>query len=203
MAYSDFKNLKQLQEKFGILNKKTSLFNKIKSIKPSEYLLHDLQEAKDYPIYASEKAKSEFIITPLIKEIRRINQHFKLYSGYNFDVAPEMGLNGFCDYLLSSDVESFEINSPVFCLIEAKDRSVEEGFAQAGAEMYAAKIFNEKNGQALPCIYGCVTNAEAWNFLKLEENTLFIDDKKYYSIEEDELLPQLLGAFKAIVDFYD
>lgn len=202
MAYSDFKTLKQLHEKFGILNKKTNLFNKIKPIKPSEYLLHDLQEAKDYPIYTSEKAKSEFIITPLVKEIRRINQNFKLYSGYNFDVAPEMGLNGFCYYLLSSDTESFEINSPVFCLIEAKDRSVEEGFAQAGAEMYAAKIFNDKNENPLPCIYGCVTNAEAWNFLKLKENILYIDEKKYYNIEEEELLPQLLGAFKIIVDFY-
>jgi len=42
-------------------------------------------------------------------------------------------LYGFCDYLLSTHTQTLEINSAVFCIVEAKNRAVAEGFAQAGA----------------------------------------------------------------------
>jgi hypothetical protein len=41
--------------------------------------------------------------------------------------------------------------------------------------MYAAQIFNERKGKAQKAIYGCVTNAFSWCFLKLEEKNLYID----------------------------
>jgi hypothetical protein len=67
------------------------------------------------------------------------------------------------------------IEAPIFCLVEAKKGEVEEGFGQCGAEMYAAQIFNERKGKAQKAIYGCVTNAFSWCFLKLEEKNLYID----------------------------
>jgi hypothetical protein len=68
-----------------------------------------------------------------------------------------------------------EITAPIFCLVEAKDGKVESGIAQCGAEMYASILCNEMEGTPRNVIYGCVTNAYSWCFLKLENKTLYID----------------------------
>jgi hypothetical protein len=41
--------------------------------------------------------------------------------------------------------------------------------------MCAAQLFNEREGNPRKVIYGCVTNAFSWCFLKLEAKTLYID----------------------------
>jgi hypothetical protein len=41
--------------------------------------------------------------------------------------------------------------------------------------MYAAQIFNEREGNPKKQIFGCVTNAFSWCFLKLENKNLYID----------------------------
>jgi hypothetical protein len=60
-------------------------------------------------------------------------------------------------------------------MVEAKKGEIEEGFGQCGAEMYAAQLFNQRHNNPQKVIYGCVTNAFTWSFLKLEQNTLSID----------------------------
>lgn len=201
MAYSDFKSLRQLKNQFGINDDYAKLFQNITPIEPSDYLKNDLEEALDIPSSFSEKAKSELIITPILKELRRKNKHFNFFSGYSFDVDISTGLNGFCDYLMSHVAKSIEIKAPVFCIVEAKNRTVEEGYAQAGAEMIAARKFNDGEGLPTPIIYGCVTNAEVWSFLKLEGNTLFIDEVRYYSTNEN--IAELLGVMLYIINQYD
>ncbi len=47
-------------------------------------------------------------------------------------------------------------------------------------------------------IYGAVTNAYEWVFLKLEGNTVFVDKKRYYLNE----LPKLLGVLQFITNQY-
>jgi hypothetical protein len=59
--------------------------------------------------------------------------------------------------------------------IQQEKDNIEEGYAQCGAEMVAAQIFNQKHHNPEKIIYGCVTNAFSWCFLKLEENLLSID----------------------------
>ncbi len=71
------------------------------------------------PLYNSEKAKSELLIMPILKKIRRNNKFLNIFSGYNFEVNGSVGLNGFYDYLLSTDTQSLEVNSAVFCIVEA------------------------------------------------------------------------------------
>jgi hypothetical protein len=41
--------------------------------------------------------------------------------------------------------------------------------------MYAAQLFNQQHNKEQAAIYGCVTNALVWCFLKLENNNLLID----------------------------
>ena len=144
-------------------------------------------------------AKSELLIAPIFKELRRHN-HFTIsfYSGYLFDVQPENGLTGYCDYLFTTETQSIDIKAPVFCIVEAKNRSVEEGIAQAGASMIAAKIFNDRKQRPTEAIFGCVTTAYEWIFMKFNDNILEIDITQRYSLEQHSL-PYLLGVLQRIV----
>ncbi|MBV8078022.1 MAG: hypothetical protein JO284_16565, partial [Planctomycetaceae bacterium] len=45
----------------------------------------------------TEKARSEFIVAPILAEVRRLMGHrISLFSGVDFTVAPDQGLNGTC-----------------------------------------------------------------------------------------------------------
>ena len=181
MAYSDF-TLTKLEKKFGITHQSKLLFEILedKMIVPSAHLLEDLDFASKMPAF-SEKAKSELLIMPILKEFYRTNQDkLTIFSGYSFDVDAKNDLNGVCDYLLSAFPHLLEIKSPVFCLVEAKNRGVEEGFGQCAAEMYAASLFNEENKQPLTSIYGVVTNGYEWVFMKYEAKNVIIDQKRYF-----------------------
>lgn len=196
MAYSDFVSISELEDRFGIIQKRKNIFPNIAAILPSERLLMDLEDAEMVPIN-TEKAKSEHLIVPILKETLRRNRNFSYFSGFLFDVDKNSGLSGFCDYIFSTETDAIEIKSPVFCIIEAKNRSLEEGYAQAGAEMIATQIFNEKKGKPTPVVYGCVTNAFDWSFLELENQTLWIDTERYYL--ETNSLAHILGILQSIV----
>ena len=199
MAYSDFTLISDLEDRFGIIQKRKNIFPNPTSLFPSDRLLWDLEDAELVPIN-TEKAKSEHLIVPILKEILRKNRNFSYFSGFQFDVDKERGLAGFCDYIFSTETDAIEIKSPVFCIIEAKNRSIEDGYAQAGAEMIASQIFNEKKGKPTPIIYGCVTNAFDWSFLQLENDILWIDTERYYL--ETNSLPQILSILQTIVNIY-
>jgi len=64
--------------------------------------------------------------------------------------------------------------------------------------MYAARLFNLENGDPYETIYGAVTNAYDWIFLKLEGKTVFIDRERYFLND----LPKILGILQFIVDQY-
>ncbi len=81
--------------------------------------------------------------------------------------------------------------------MEAKHRSIEEGLAQAGAEMLAAQMFNQQEQNAIDVVYGVVTNGIDWKFLKLSQTVLMIDENMYFSSGEN--LKVLLGVFAFIL----
>ncbi len=176
MAYNKFKKLEQLYKQFGISDMQRKwLPIPITTFTPTEHLMESIQDASEEGL-GTEKAKSEYIVVPILTEIRRRNPNtFKSFSGYEFDVDSEQDLNGYCDFILSLSAHKTEITVPIFCIVEAKDDKIEKGYAQCGAEMYAAMLFNEREGNPRKVIYGCVTNAFSWCFLKLEEKTLYID----------------------------
>ncbi len=177
MAYNKFKKLEQLRKELDItdimrawLPQDMSFYAEI-----SIFLKEELKDAS-YEALTSEKAKSESVIAPIIKELRRKNPHkFSFFSGLEFNIEGSKGLKGYCDFILSTKTEKAEITAPVFCLVEAKDGEIDKGYAQCGAEMYAAQIFNEREGNPKKQIFGCVTNAFSWCFLKLENKNLYID----------------------------
>lgn len=194
MAYSNFTSLHQLQRELGISHQKASLFSGVQAIAPSRKLQEDLEEAQHYSLL-TEKAKSEFLITPVLKEVHRQQpDKVGVFSGVNLDI-PEAGLGGFCDFILSHQANTVELTAPIFCLVEAKNRTLEEGFAQCAAEMHAAILFNQDNETPVQYVYGCVTNAYDWHFMRLENKQLNIDTSRYFLNEIDKIL----GIFSFIV----
>lgn len=196
MAYSDFTTLKKVKNLLGVSHELTPLFTApITDTKGSEHLLFDLKEAEILaPV--TEKSKSELIIAPVLKEVRRNNaDKITYFSGFTFDVAPEKSLTGVCDFIFGYAPQTLEINAPVFCVIDAKNRTLEEGLGQCGAEMYAAQLYNTQEGENIFIIYGAVTNGYDWVFLKLEKNLLLIDTQRFTILK----LNELLGAFQYII----
>lgn len=196
MGYSDFK-INQLIKQFDLrLYEKINLFADIPALEPSEMLTTYL--AENIPLALginTEKARSEMIITPILLELRR-RKHYQisLFSGSEFNVDSSQGLNGICDFLISLSSENWFITSPVVTLVEAKQEDIKSGFGQCLAEMLAAQLFNEQEGNQIPVIYGVVTSGNIWRFLKLENKTVYIDSVEYYINQIAKILGILIYA---------
>ena len=149
----------------------------------------------------SEKARSEFIVAPILLEMERINnQNFAIYSGINLDADKDRGLSGECDFILARGAMNYAIQSPIFALVEAKKNDVESGLAQCIAQMFGAQIINLRNHDenSISAIYGCVTTGERWQFLKLIDRTVIIDNDRYYINQ----IEKIIGCLQTILDCY-
>lgn len=166
-------------------------------IPPSDLLKAVLAQNLRIPM-RNEKAKSELIVTPILVEMWVQNQNFKPLSGLSLNVESSKGLKGICDFLVSANPNSVDLDLPIVCVYEAKDDNIEHWYGQCGAEMYAARLFNQQKGSDIQTIHGAVTNGFLWQFLKLEGQTLFIDSQRYAIAN----LPQLLGAIQKVYNFY-
>ena len=194
MAYSNF-TLAQVQEDFGLTVDETqNLFADVEGVKPSDILSITLQEYIPLATaIGTEKARSEFLIAPILSEVRRqLNYQISLFSGSDFNVDIEKGLVGYCDFLLSASREQFFISAPVITIVEAKNENIIGGLGQCVAEMIAAQIFNQRKGIDIPVIYGVVTSGTTWRFLTLNETNVCIDLVEYYIKEVDKILGIIL-----------
>ena len=198
MAYSDFKTLSKVTTAFELAVDDTQhLFTELEPIEPSDYLKRTLDEYLPLAnAINTEKARSELIISPVLLEVRRIfDFQVGFFSGTDFTVDPEVGLNGYCDYILTASREIYEIHSPVVTLVEAKNENIKGGLGQCIAEMVAAQRFNQQQGNEIKSIYGAVTTGTTWKFLKLTEQMVFIDLSDYYIKEVAKILGILAYPF--------
>jgi hypothetical protein len=167
----------------------------IPPVEPSDFLKKTLARNTRQNL-RSEKAKSEFIISPILTELHEYNQDkFAFYSGYKFSVDVKSGLTGFCDFILSLEPKAVTIEAPVFFVVESKNDNLDSGIAQCIAEMYAAQLFNQKQGRPTPIIYGAVTLGLEWKFIQLSDKIATIDSNVFYLNQ----LPEILGTMQFIV----
>ncbi len=197
MAYSDF-TLSEIKEKFQmVIEEETNIFPDVGEEKISDFLNEILEE--NIPLALAihtEKARSEMIVTPILIELRKLlNHRISLFSGVEFNIDKEKGLNGVCDYIISLSKEQFYVSSPVISVVEAKNDNIKSGLAQCAAEMIASRIFNEQKGNRISTIYGIVTTGSNWRFLKLND-TLYIDVREYYI----EQLGKIMGIMLQIIN---
>ena len=200
MAYSNF-SLLQVQRQFALNVSKGVFFTDLPGLTPGEWLTDLL--AKSAPFAAaqgSEKVRSELIVAPLLFELRELlDRRVGLFSGTDFSIDTESGLNGICDFLLTRSTNELIIEAPAIILIEAKKGELNAGWGQCAAEMVAAQKFNQAGGQEVATIYGSVTTGTQWQFLKLTGLDLTIDVTEYPLNPID----RILGIFKWMVSKVD
>lgn len=201
MAYSDF-TIAKVKAAFNlVITEDQDLFGKVAGVQPSELLQIILQEYLTMAIAInSEKSRSEFIIAPVLAELRRLSGYqISLFSGKEFNVDSTTGLIGYCDFMLSYSKEQLYISAPVTTIVEAKNENIIGGMGQCIAEMVAAQMFNQQAGNPINKIYGVVTSGTNWRFLTLSENIVYIDMVEYYIKEVDKILAILLQPIQLIL----
>jgi hypothetical protein len=129
----------------------------------------------------TEKAKSEFIIAPLLIELRRtMGRTFSIFSGMDLTVNKGRGLNGACDYILTKGGNQHLRQAPIVGIMEAKNEDFsQQGLGQCIAAMFAALCRNQKDGWHITRVFGAVTTGRAWQFLHLEGAVVTMDRKPH------------------------
>ena len=198
MPYSQF-TLKKLVKDFNLtIEESFVLFPDTTPVPPSDFLVELLEKTVPLALATdTEKSRSEMIIFPVLLEVKeQKGNEIALFSGNDFTVDISVGLNGSPDFLISLDKEQYFISAPIITIVEAKNNNLNSGLGQCGAEMLAAKIFNENEGRDVAAIYGCVTSGTAWKFLRLSGDILSIDKLEVSLFPCDRLLGIFLSILK-------
>jgi hypothetical protein len=146
---------------------------------------------------STEKAKSEFIIAPVLLELRRLSAgKFSLYSGIEWDVVPARGLAGHYDFILTKGGSEHILRAPFVAVVEAKNDLIRTGLGQCIATMYAARIRNERTHERLGPVFGVVSTGAAWKFLRMDGDEVLLDRDEYFI----DNLPKIMGILKTIAD---
>jgi ABC-type uncharacterized transport system substrate-binding protein len=101
-----------------------------------------------------------------------------------------------CDFIISESPEQLFVSAPVITLVEAKKENITAGLGQCVAEMLAAQIFNEREGNNIPVVYGSVTSGTNWKFLKLDGKVIEIDLSEYYLKDVNKILGILASGIR-------
>ena len=203
MPYSDF-SLEKVKRTFQLTTSETvDLFRDVPDLECSALLTEILGYNVPLAVATnSDKARSEMIISPILIDLRRqLKERINFFSGIEFDVDSERGLNGICDFIISNSPEILFVSAPVITLVEAKKENITAGLGQCVAEMLAARIFNERAGNEVSTIYGAVTTGSIWKFMKLEGSVISIDLTEYYLKDVNKILGILaMGAVSQSID---
>ena len=198
MAFRDF-GYPDVQQALGLTLAEDRLFDGVPALEPPADFVERMRAGTDLALAVNtEKARSEFIIAPVLMELRRmLRDGFGLFSGVEFDVDASRGLNGFCDFLLTrSPLQTF-LTAPVVAIVEAKNDNLRNGLGQCIAAMVAAREFNAKAGEPAAMIYGAVTTGAAWKFLRLRGSAVTLDRREYFVAELGRIMGVLAHMLTA------
>ena len=194
MAFSDFKTISEVLEKFRITyTVKDFVEIDENSCPPSEQFLKEFEFCTQHiDIYASEASRCEAIIFPILKEVYK--PYAKDYALWiKKTISFDETLNGTPDYLIAtrSELGLPVVGIPLIILVEAKKNDFDMGWGQCIAEMLAAQKIN---GDPDTLVYGIVSDGTMWQFGKLIGDA-FIRDRASVTMDN---LPHLFGAIDAV-----
>lgn len=166
------------------------MFTNISHRKVSDLLKDSLQRHTKMALSQGlEKARSEFIIAPILAELYdQAQNELSLFSGWELNVDVELGLIGRCDFLISRSNNQTYLESPIVVAVEAKQDDFRQGINQCIAEMFAARLFNERDGTGIEKIFGCVTTGDVWRFLILDGKSAIIEEKVFELSEVEQII---------------
>jgi hypothetical protein len=193
MSYSQFETLEQSIDAFSLTIVEASFFpDDLQPIVPSDMLVTFLHRSIPIVSAASEKARSEGIIYPILLEVRELlHDQVTLFSGREFSFDSTIGLSGIVDFLLCRSTSVLVPQAPAIMLVEAKKADIASGYGQCVAEMVAAQRFNRVK-QVEGDVYGCISNGLLWRFLRLTDDVVTIDLTDYSLQPVGALLAQLV-----------
>ena len=197
MAFAEF-TFPQVQQTLGLAVNEADLFSPLPAVPLREDFVTTLTDGAAIALAINtEKAKSEFIIAPVLLELRRLlGGAVGLFSGVALDVDPSKGLTGVCDFILTKATRQFILSAPLVTIVEAKNDNLRNGLGQCIAEMYASALYNQQEGSTIAAVWGVVTTGSAWKFLRLENTTVTLDIKEYYI----DNIGKILGVLQHIVE---
>lgn len=196
MAFSDF-TFPKVQYDLGLTVGEADLFPAVEpiTIRPDFQELLECGTALALAIN-TEKARSEFIIAPVLLELKRlVGDRLAVFSGVPLDADAERGLNGICDFLLTTSGRQLVVAAPLVAITEAKNDNVMNGLGQCIAAMVAAELVNEREGVSGRTVFGVVTTGSAWKFLQLTGQAIVVDRQEYYI----DNVGKILGVFRRMV----
>ncbi|MEG3902071.1 hypothetical protein QUB19_07860 [Microcoleus sp. B4-C5] len=189
MAYSDF-SLEGAVQTFELkYSEVADLFGKEPNLECSQLLAETLKRSVPLGLASNtQKSRAEMITAPILIELReQFQNRISLFSGIDFNVDSERGLDGSCDFLIGNSSGLLLVVAPVIIIVEAKPENLNSELGQCVAAMLAARIFNEREGNELPAIYGAVTSGTIWKFLRLKTQVIEIDLTEYYLTEVNKI----------------
>ena len=193
MAYTDF-TLDSVEAELGVTQRLGALFPELPDAIVPPWLITHLARGMELAL-VSEKARSEFIVAPILLAVRELSGgRVSILSGSRLDVDLPRRLTGECDFLLSLADPLPRLRPPLLTVVEAKRNDIESGLGQCAAQMVGAQMFNAKGGQLARSVHGCVTTGEDWQFLRLDEQNLVIDPSRRYINRIGSVLAALLAA---------
>lgn len=192
MAFSDYKNIAQVQQEFGIKYQEQS-FIVAQPVEPPAHFREEFDfNQKNIAVFTSEAARTELVISPILREIYK-----RFHERYSFWIQKTISyndkLNGTPDYLIAtrSALGKTVLDLPLVVVVEAKKNDFEQGWGQCLAELVAAQ---KLNGNPNKPVYGIVTDGELWKFGKLVNDT-FTSNLEGYTVGD---LAELFGAITFI-----
>ena len=179
MAYADF-TLDRVEADFGLTTRLVNLFADLDPLAVPAFLTDWLDRNRQFVAIINEKSRSEFLVAPtLIAAQEFAANSFSIFSGQRLDVDVPRGLIGECDFILAKAPPIPRLKAPMFLVVEAKRGDIELALGQCAAQLVGARIFNERAGEGGD-LFGCVTSGEVWQFLKLEQETIWLDSRRFY-----------------------
>ncbi|OQX11278.1 MAG: hypothetical protein BWK80_44895 [Desulfobacteraceae bacterium IS3] len=188
MAFSDYKNISQVQKRYNIRYEEANYIAAL-NIEPPAAFAEEFEISREHiDIYSSEASRSEIIVFPILREVwKNYRQAYSLWiqKGISYDD----DLTGIPDYIIAtrSELGKTVLESPLLITAEAKKNDFEQGWGQCLAEMLAAQKIN---GDADSPVQGVVTDGKLWEFGRLCGD-IFTKNIQSYTVDN---LPLLFGV---------
>ena len=194
MAFSDFKAIPEVQERFRIRHIENDFIAVAETaITPSEQFLQELAFSRQYiDVFASESARCEAVIFPVLREVyKEYAEDYALWI--KKPITYDETLSGTPDYFIStrSELGMLVVGMPLIMFVEAKKNDFEQGWGQCLAELVAAQKINAD--PEVP-VYGIVSDGIWWQFGYLVGDA-FTRNRTSFSVDD---LPTLFGAINAV-----
>lgn len=181
MAFSDFKSIADVQQAYHIVYHEQDFLEWDEYTLSPEFI-QELDFNREYlDVFTSEASRCENIIYPILRHVYKgFVEQYVLWS--HKSLSYDQKLHGTPDYLITtrSELGKTVLGFPLVIVVEAKQNNFTEGWGQCLAELIAAQGLNQDEHRP---VYGLVTDAEVWQFGKLE-TSVFTKHRTHITIDD-------------------